>query len=61
VVVADVLQRACNAGDEIFLPNDGHGAPSILNPLRVIHASGLENGDWSRGVKFSRDGQRQSA
>ena len=25
VVVADVLQRARNARDEIFLPDDGHG------------------------------------
>ena len=36
VVVADVLQRARNAGDEIFLPDDGHGGS--LHSSRVFDA-----------------------
>jgi hypothetical protein len=40
MVVADVLQRGGNAGDEIFLPDDGHGE-TPLNSFRVMDAMGV--------------------
>src|SRR4249919_3645045 len=51
VVVADVLERAGNAGDEIFLADYGHRiSPRSSNPSRVMDA--VEG--WRIGVSLGR-------